>query len=108
MGVADLNGDGSLDVFLANNHGRNAAGKLTVDAPSTVLFNDGHGRLANSSQQSGQTESLGVALRDVNGGGFPDAAVGNRGPDEIWLNNGRGFFSDSIQRLGGEATAPGA
>ncbi len=30
---------------------------------------------------------------------FPDAVVGVRGPDEIWLNDGRGTFHDSGRRL---------
>jgi hypothetical protein len=49
-------------------------------------------------------ESLEVALGDLNGDGFLDAVVGNRGPDEIWLNDGQGNFTLDEQTLGSEAT----
>jgi hypothetical protein len=40
-----------------------------------------------------------IALADLDGGGDLDALVGNQGADEVWLNDGRGFFTDSGQRL---------
>jgi hypothetical protein len=43
---------------------------------------------------------MAVAVGDLNGNGFLDAVVGNRGADEVWLNDGTGLFSDSGQRLG--------
>lgn len=45
-----------------------------------------------------------IALRDLNGNGFLDAVVGNRGADEIWFNDGLGNFSDSGQKLGNGLT----
>lgn len=105
VALADLNGDGTVDAFLA--HGRamtNPQGIGRAEVPNTVWWNDGHGIFTDSGQLLGQQESMAVALGDVNGDGFPDAAVGNRGPDEIWLNDGRGYFSDSGQQLGNELT----
>lgn len=98
--LADLNGDGSLDVFLANGRTLDAAENVTSATPNTVLFNDGQGRLTDSGQRLGQAESRAVALGDLNDDGFVDAVVGNRGADGVWLNDGHGFFVDSGQRLG--------
>ncbi len=98
--MADLNGDGALDVFLANGRTLDAAGNFATSTPNRVLFNDGWGRLTDGGQQLGQAESMAVALGDVNGDGSADAVVGNRGADMVWLNDGRGSFSDSGQRLG--------
>ncbi len=104
--LADLNGDGTTDVFLANGWigtvGTDGAEKR--QRPNEVWFNDGQGNFSNSGQQLGQAESLTVVMGDLNGDGFPDAVVGNRRADEIWLNDGQGYFTNSGQRLGNSAT----
>lgn len=101
--LADLNGDGSLDVFVV--HGNNW--------PYIIWWNSGHGRfndgqtvgqigdfaITDSSQTFGTAGGFAVALGDVNGDGFPDAVVGRKGSDEIWLNDGQGHFTLS-QRFG--------
>jgi hypothetical protein len=100
VALADLNGDSSLDAFLANGRTVDAAGDSHPETPNTVWFNTGQGGFSDSGQQLGQAESMAVALGDLNGDGFPDAIVGNRGPDKVWFNDGRGSFDDSGQRLG--------
>jgi hypothetical protein len=102
--LADLNGDGSLDVFLANGPALVEDWKNGPDTPNTVWFNDGQGAFTDSGQQLGQSDSLAVALGDLNGDGFADAVVGNREADEVWLNDGQGTFADSGQRLDNAAT----
>jgi hypothetical protein len=108
VALDDLNGDGSLDAFLANGRTIVAPGewpwKFHPDTPNTVWLNDGQGNFRDSGQQLGRVESLAVALGDLNGDGSPDAVVGNRGSDEVWFNDGRGNFSDSGQRLENEPT----
>jgi hypothetical protein len=98
--LADLNGNGHLDAFLANGRTMDRDTNHQTLTPNTVWFNDGSGYFSDSGQQLGAAESLAVVLGDLTGNGFPDAVVGNRGPDEVWFNDGRGHFSDSRQRLG--------
>jgi hypothetical protein len=101
--LADLNGDGALDVFLAN--GRLLGFRsLGPETPNTVWFNDGQGHFTDSGQRLGLADSTAVALGDLNGDGYLDAVVGNRGADEVWFNDEHGNFSDSGQRLGSGPT----
>lgn len=104
VALGDLDGDGHLDAFLANGRTLTASGQYLINTPNTVWFNNGAGQFQDSGQRLGDTESMAVALGDVNGDGFLDAVVGNRGSDEVWLNDGAGNFSDSGQRLGGDVT----
>lgn len=125
VALGDLNGDGAVDAFLANGQtlvgddgqyekdkfnllrslscpiSQNTFGiAYSYKTPNTVWFNDGQGAFADSNQQLGRSESIAVALGELNDDGFLDAVVGNCGPDEIWLNDGRGHFSAGGQRLG--------
>jgi hypothetical protein len=103
VALADLNGDGALDAFLAKGR-RGILGWEEKDTPNEVWLNNGQGNFIDSGQRLGQAVSLAVVVGDVNGDGFPDAVVGNRGPDDVWLNDGQGRFSNSGQRLGGGMT----
>ena len=97
--VGDLNGDRTLDVFVAN-------GWMLVDGqhqstkPNEVWFNDGLGNFADSGQRLGDNESFAVMLGDLNGDGFLDAVVGNQHGGEIWTNDGQGNFTKSNESLG--------
>lgn len=123
VALGDLNGDGTIDAFLANGRTIHDPGSslpattrfrqwrraaawgifgeniYTFNTPNTVWFNDGQGRFSDSGQQLGQMESMAVALGDINDDGFLDAVVGNNGADEVWLNDGQGNFRLE-QRLG--------
>jgi hypothetical protein len=104
VALADLNGNGALDAFLANGRTLDAGGNYHTNTPNTVWFNDGTGQFHDSGQRLGEAESTAVALGDLNGNGFVDAVVGNRGADAVWFNDGAGHFNDSDQRLGRDLT----
>jgi hypothetical protein len=99
VALGDLNGDQTLDVFVAN-------GWMLVDGQrqnitqNEVWFNDGLGNFADSGQRLGDDESYTVMLGDVNGDRFLDAAVGSHHGGEIWTNDGQGNFTKSNQSLG--------
>lgn len=93
VALADVDGDGDLDAFIANS------------GFSTVWFNDSHGFFYDSGQRLAGVDSRTVSMGDVDGDSDLDALLINAGPpDQIWLNNGRGFFSDSAQALSSGTT----
>lgn len=104
VALADLNGDGAVDAFLANIFTMTADGRTRSNIPNTVWFNDGDGNFTDSGQRLGNAESYAAISGDLNGDDFPDVVVGNRGADEIWFNDGRGNFNKGNQRLGSGLT----
>jgi hypothetical protein len=107
MLLADLDGDGDLDVYA----GICCGGYLSSD--SQVWLNDGNANFTVSQQQLGIQGSQAAALGDLDGDGDIDIFSANDGaltdpqgdfeqnlPDRVWLNDGRGHFLDSSQRLG--------
>ena len=99
IAAADVDGDGDLDIYMANFVG-------VGTGPPEIYLNDGQGRFV-----AGETGRLPSILRvqpeavwtvtarfiDVNNDGYPDLFVGanqdtNRAHDLLLLNDGRGFF----------------
>ncbi|MGQ7848746.1 thrombospondin type 3 repeat-containing protein [Granulosicoccus sp. 3-233] len=85
ISLADMDGDGDVDVYSSNNTG------------GTVLLNDGAGFFV-SSGQSGLDSGL-VDLGDVDGDGDNDVLLSrvNGSFTKIWLNDGFGFLTDTLQ-----------
>jgi hypothetical protein len=98
--LADLDGDGYLDLFAIHDF-----------AALRVYLNDGRGRFRDSGQRLGDGtigsgELAQIALGDINDDGFIDAvSAGWRWegsipcPNRVWLNDGQGNLTDSGQLL---------
>ena len=89
VAVGDWNGDGRLDLAVANNG----------DGDVTILLGNGSGgfsQAAGSPVPSG-TQPASIAIGDVNGDGKPDLAVANFLSNDvtILLGNGSGGFSQA-------------
>ena len=85
IGVADLNGDGQLDV----------AGCVDNSDAVALLLNDGQGGFLSAvAVDLGQRFPKGFRVRDVNDDGRPDLLVSSCFPDElrVGLNDGAGGF----------------
>jgi hypothetical protein len=93
--LADLNGDGFLDMVISN------------DRPDAklVLLNDGKGRFTQAGTFGDpKWPTRNVVLADFNGDGSPDIAVANRpGPAQLCFNDGKAHFT--CRPLGGETSA---
>ncbi|MDM8518824.1 FG-GAP-like repeat-containing protein [Anaerolineales bacterium HSG6] len=100
VSVGDLDGDEDIDVLVANRGDYNV-----------IWFNDGQGNFSRDAQGTIDPQNFGVGfnedamLHDLDGDGDLDAfIVAEATPDQVWLNDGTGKFSDSGQSLGNGAS----
>jgi hypothetical protein len=94
VAIADIDGDGLPDVFLAS-----------VERPAALYHNNGGMKFTDVTAASGiDTKGLattGAAFADVNGDGAPDLVVGTLGgPLKLYLNDGKGHFTDATATSG--------
>ncbi len=84
VALGDLDGDGDLDAFVAQ------------EKANTVWLNDGDGLFADTGQALGVAITAAVVLGDLDDDGDLDALVGGWDePAKVWLNDGTGTFADS-------------
>lgn len=90
--LGDLDGDGDLDAYVANDGPTNEIG-----APDKVWLNDGHGSFSDSGQNIGDRRTFEIDLGDVDSDGDLDIVTANLSGDvnQLWLNDGHGRFTNS-------------
>jgi len=82
--LGDVDGDGDRDLVFANSSGRNE-----------LYFNDGAGKFSSRWGYGAGRGGRCVALGDVDSDGDPDLVFGVLGQNELYLNNGKGWFTYS-------------
>ena len=101
VGLLDFDGDGRLDLFLAQGGPLLPAG-LAHSTADALLLNRGEGRFEDVSTQAGLTPKgygQGVAVADYDGDGDPDVYVTRYGRNTLWRND-RGHFTDVTDAAG--------
>jgi enediyne biosynthesis protein E4 len=91
--AADLDGDGHVDLFVANDH---SAKFLFLNRGNLRFEEVGHVAGVAASSAGAYTASMGVACGDVDGDGLPDLAVTNFYNEytALYQNLGDGVFTD--------------
>jgi large repetitive protein len=99
--LADMNGDGHLDLVVAN---------VNLDLGpqfNRLYLNDGNGGFPSEGIVIGSDDmdrSYSVAVGDVDGDGHLDIVIGNYwAPNKLYLNDGNGGFPESGIAIGSES-----
>ena len=106
---ADMDNDGSKDIFTANSHVNGRIGDFEATAfeqANSVFLNDGHGRFRDASAEAGLGSAIaahrGCGVADLNADGRLDVVVlvlGRRA--EVWINDSAPANRWLIVRLAG-------
>ncbi|HKQ38092.1 MAG TPA: VCBS repeat-containing protein [Verrucomicrobiae bacterium] len=94
--MADVNGDGYLDILITS-----------LSGPNALLLNDGKGRFTDVTERSGMVQNKAgghtIAVADVDGDGDLDVYVANYGENSILRSGG----DISIRYVGGKPVVSG-
>ena len=101
MAVADVDGDGDLDVWVG---GRAVAGRWPEPSSGWLYRNEG-GKLVLDQALSQPWAKIGLVsgalFADINGDGKPDLVTAMEwGPVRVWLNEGQGRWTEGTDALG--------
>ncbi|SFA87165.1 VCBS repeat-containing protein [Algoriphagus aquimarinus] len=108
----DANSDGKLDLVVAS--GGNESGLGALELTDRLYLNDGKGNLTKTEQtgfNSNRGSSSVVQVMDLNDDGAPDLFIGGRlvpfvygapASSSIWINDGKGNFTDQTSTLAPE------
>jgi hypothetical protein len=103
VAVADVNGDGKLDLVVANLCGINNCSGVVG-----VLLGNGDGTFKPSvTYSAGDAETKSVAIADVNGDGRLDILVAAQNTVGVRLGNGDGTFQPAVTYASGGGGAGG-
>jgi hypothetical protein len=96
VAIADLDGDGRLDLVIVSEddvrHGGSGVHEL--------YLGDGTGHFTATTAGLPDTEANAVTVADLSGDGAPDLLIGNAGQDRLLVNDGAGQFTDvTAERL---------
>jgi hypothetical protein len=106
VAVFDFDNDGRLDILHVQHPPPTSPWEkqITLSAPNRLFKQRDDGafeEVANAGGLAGKGFHHGVAVGDANGDGFADVYICNYGgPDEFFLNNGNGSFSDATSTAG--------
>ena len=96
----DYDGDGFLDLFIANNLG----GLFERKTPNRLFHNNGNGTFTEVTEQAGLHTiwpTIGGAWGDYNNDGLQDLFLSNgMGRSQLYRNNGNGTFTDVSEEAG--------
>lgn len=106
----DVDNDGDADLFYTRSGSAPRGDDLRTRPSDVLLQNDGNGRFTDISESAGITslgrQGRGCAMGDLDNDGDLDIYVTNAGGDaQVWINDGRGRFTDRAAELGGQVWA---